>query len=186
LPSEAIIADAIKYAIRAGEFLHAQGMNSFYAGRLEAMIGYSVVDLGEVNVALCRYRDSAPGCVGAKENPHDFEAMAGGFGWTVAHECARYGTLPKNFDKWSLRETAQGQTVAHIFAQHSDDPFPSDFDQWDMVNNDGWSVAHFAAAHGKLPKDFDQWNLIHPGGKTVRNIADEYERNHKKSPKMGM
>jgi hypothetical protein len=68
LPSETIIADAIIYAVRAGEIMQAQGMNSVYAGRLEAMIKYSVVDLGEVNAALSRYRTTAPDCVATKEN----------------------------------------------------------------------------------------------------------------------
>lgn len=108
-----------------------------------------------------------------------------GSGWTVAHECARYGYLPDNFDQWSLRERLQKQTVAHIFAR-AGGKFPPEFNQWHMVNNGDWSVAHIAASHGNLPKDFDQWELVTPGGKTVRDIADEYDRNHKNLPKMGM
>ena len=119
--------------------------------------------------------------------PLDFDQLdlAADSGWTVAHECARYGYLPDNFDKWDLREKHQGATVAHIFAQ-AGGKFPPEFNQWHLVNNDCWSVAHFAAKHGSLPNDFDQWDLVHPGGKTVRDIAKEYDRNHKNSPKMGM
>jgi hypothetical protein len=63
LPSETIVADAIIYAVRAGEAYQTQGMDSACAGRLEAMIRYSVVDLGEVNAAISRYRNATPGCV---------------------------------------------------------------------------------------------------------------------------
>jgi hypothetical protein len=119
--------------------------------------------------------------------PLDFDRLdlAANTGWTVAHECARYGYLPNNFDQWDLREKKQGVTVAHIFAMCGES-FPQGFDQWGLTSNSGWSVAHIAARRGNLPADFDQWDLVSPDGETVRDIAEEYERNHKNSPKMGM
>jgi hypothetical protein len=29
---------------------------------------------------------------------------------------------------------------------------PEEFDKWDIADNSGWTVAHDAAAEGKLPK----------------------------------
>ena len=33
---------------------------------------------------------------------------------------------------------------------------PSDFDQWKLSNEIGWTVAHEASKYGHLPTDFDQ------------------------------
>lgn len=42
----------------------------------------------------------------------------------------------------------------------------------DTENGDGWTLAHIAAAHGRLPHDFDRWGLrAHPDGETVAHTA---------------
>jgi hypothetical protein len=47
---------------------------------------------------------------------------------------------------------------------------PSGF-RWDMCNISGWTLAHSAAAHGRLPTNFTQWGLADKVGKTVAHVA---------------
>ena len=42
-----------------------------------------------------------------------------------------------------------------------------DFDQWDLKNPDGWSVAHEAARTGHLPPGFTRWEIRDTDGWTV-------------------
>ncbi len=82
---------------------------------------------------------------------------------------ARRGTLPADFDNWELTDD-RGQSVAHVAATHGH--LPKDFDQWGIATPSGFTVAHTAAVHGHLPEDFDQWEMTDNEGATVR---DEYE-----------
>ena len=70
-------------------------------------------------------------------------------GWTVAHEMASRGHLPKSFSQWGL------------------------------CDNFAWSVAHQAAYSGNLPanfhKDFpDGWILEDNAGHSVKEWAIQY------------
>ena len=49
---------------------------------------------------------------------------------------------------------------------------PADFDQWDLADEDGMTVAHTAAKSGHLPPDFDRWDLADKRGQTVREVAE--------------
>lgn len=55
--------------------------------------------------------------------------------------------------------------------------FPSDFNQWEIKNVMGWTVAHEAALYGNLPPDFNQWELKDNEGTTVLEV-------HQKSRKV--
>jgi hypothetical protein len=83
---------------------------------------------------------------------------------------AREGELPDGFYQWDLANN-NGFTVAHEAAFSG--YLPCDFDQWDMTNNSGWTVAHMAAEGGNLPCDFDQWKLTTYSGWTVAHSAAE-------------
>ena len=47
---------------------------------------------------------------------------------------------------------------------------PKDFNQWELADKDGWTVAHEVAAHGYLPNDFQLWDLTDKEGRTVRKV----------------
>jgi hypothetical protein len=47
----------------------------------------------------------------------------------------------------------------------------SDFDQWTLANENGWSAAHCAATCGRLPVDFNQWDIADANGRTVGHTA---------------
>jgi hypothetical protein len=64
--------------------------------------------------------------------------------------------LPDGFQDWELADY-WGWTVAHEAAKHG--CLPPDFDRWELATNSGWTVAHVAAEHGHLPPDFDRWEL---------------------------
>ena len=57
--------------------------------------------------------------------------------------------------------------LRELFNQARDGTLPPDFDQWDIANNHGWTVAHEAAAAQHLPPDFDRWELANEDGYTV-------------------
>lgn len=57
-----------------------------------------------------------------------------------------------------------------------DDNLPTDFDQWDLADKYGHTVAHVAAKHGNLPTDFNQWNLKNNHNWTVRDIKNMRDR----------
>ena len=52
-----------------------------------------------------------------------------------------------------------------------------DFDQWGIMNNEGWTVAHSAAFYGHLPLDFDRWDLKDFAEWSVRDIHDLWKKN---------
>ncbi len=79
-------------------------------------------------------------------------------------------TFPKSFDQWELADE-NGWTVAHIAAVTNH--LPEDFSLWSLASNTGWTVAHTAAAYGYLPKDF---HLTHPDiWKLKSNIGTSVE-----------
>jgi hypothetical protein len=68
---------------------------------------------------------------------------------------ARAGVLPHDFNKWDMANE-DGWTVAHWAALCG---FPVNFDQWDLADKNGRTVAHVAALYETLPVNFDQWGL---------------------------
>ena len=81
---------------------------------------------------------------------------------------ARDGTLPTDFDRWDLADE-QGWSVAHEAAHCNN--LPRGFDQWDLADYRGWTVAHEAAAHGGLPKDFTGGHWQDRKGTTVYGVV---------------
>jgi hypothetical protein len=71
--------------------------------------------------------------------------------YTVAHAAALRGTLPHDPTLWTIGES-YGWPVALQMAE-SPHPMPEGFDQWDLSDGDGWTVAHEAALQAKLPPD---------------------------------
>jgi hypothetical protein len=83
---------------------------------------------------------------------------------TLAHAAAVFGILPSDFDRWELADD-DGVTVAHMAALHG--AMPKGFDKWELANVNGVTVAHVAAESGHLPDDFNQWHLADNDGNTV-------------------
>ena len=76
--------------------------------------------------------------------------------------------LPPDFNQWSLRSEVSGETVAHLYLMELWRPMPASFDQWDLTNRTGSTVAHEAVrvaynlgndAIGALPPDRSIWLL---------------------------
>jgi hypothetical protein len=86
-------------------------------------------------------------------------------------EQAREGTLPNGFDQWDLADN-DGRTVAHHAAWHGH--LLVEFDRWGLANNVGWTVAHVAAWNGHLPVGFDQWDLADNSGRTVEEVLRKW------------
>ena len=81
-----------------------------------------------------------------------------------------HGCVPDGFNQWDLREEIlhrydRGLTVAHTALVLN--CLPEDFDQWGIVDKNGWTVAHTAADLRKLPENFNQWDLRTMHGDTV-------------------
>jgi hypothetical protein len=81
---------------------------------------------------------------------------------------ARAGALPADFDQWDLAD-ADGMTVAQVAAMYGH--LPADFDQWGLANGNGWTVAHSTARWSHLPAHFGQWDLTDRDGQAVAHVA---------------
>jgi hypothetical protein len=78
---------------------------------------------------------------------------------------AQEGNLSADSSQWSLID-GDGWTVAHTAAAQG--CLPIDFIQWDPTDDEfGWTVGHTAATDGHLPADFDQWGLADNDGLTI-------------------
>jgi hypothetical protein len=60
-----------------------------------------------------------------------------------------------------------------LFKMAQNGTLPVGFNQWNLTNEHGWSVAHVAAYCGHLPDDFNQWDLVDNNGTTVAHVATE-------------
>jgi hypothetical protein len=76
--------------------------------------------------------------------------------------------FPPDFDQWELAE-ANGRTIAHRAARYG--LLPVSFNQWDLADKDGWTVAHVAAEHAHLPSTFNRWGIADNAGRTVAKVA---------------
>jgi hypothetical protein len=72
-----------------------------------------------------------------------------------------------DLEKWAkwMHADVYGWTTAHsaVFSGS----LPADFDQWTLATNKGWSVAHEAVKYDYLPDSFDQWSIADKKGWTV-------------------
>lgn len=87
------------------------------------------------------------------------------------HDLACEGRLAQDFDQWDLKNP-DGWSVAHEAARTGH--LPPDFTRWEIRDADGWTVAHEAAMHGSLPPDFNKWDLADFDGYTVAHTAAEH------------
>ncbi|NCC04458.1 MAG: ankyrin repeat domain-containing protein [Proteobacteria bacterium] len=87
------------------------------------------------------------------------------------HDLACEGRLAQDFDQWDLKNP-DGWSVAHEAARTGH--LPPDFTRWEILDADGWTVAHEAAMLGSLPPDFNQWDLADFDGYTVAHTAAEH------------
>ncbi len=89
--------------------------------------------------------------------PRDFNIwdLADNKNKSVAHVAAEHGNIPKGFDwkHYGLMRDNEGRTVYHAAARGG--CLPEWFDMWDAADEDGFTVAHFAACHNNLPGNFD-------------------------------
>jgi hypothetical protein len=64
-----------------------------------------------------------------------------------------------------------GQSYKEYVAMAKNGTLPADFDQWELANEYGWTVAHVAAQWGYLPvlgpETFSRWDLADGYGSTV-------------------
>lgn len=80
----------------------------------------------------------------------DFEVCSSLDGRSVAHEAVKRGRLPKDFDKWEIKDD-EGWSVAHEAGYWGN--LPEDFNKWGIKDNRGWSVAAMCAKWRKLIKN---------------------------------
>ena len=83
-------------------------------------------------------------------------------------EQAREGMLPPEFDQWDLSNES-GWSVAHVAA--SEDHLPTDFDRWGIANVAGCAVAHVQAIHGLARWGFERWDMSDKYGWSVAHSA---------------
>lgn len=82
-----------------------------------------------------------------------------------------HNCLPKDFNnQWEIKND-QGYTIAHAAAYYR--VLPKGFNKWGLRDNNKLSVAHVSAAaeRGSLPEGFNQWNLSTDSGWTVAHVA---------------
>ena len=72
----------------------------------------------------------------------------------LAHHAATRNLIPKDGSLLYQIKDDEGFTAAHVAAAHG--YLPEDFNQWELCNNSGWTVAHEAANAGCLPSDFGE------------------------------
>jgi hypothetical protein len=78
---------------------------------------------------------------------------------------AKEGALPADFNQWDLVGN-DGWTIAHESAMRG--TIPASFSYWGALGGvRGWTVAHIAANHQNLPDDFNQWSIADKDGLTV-------------------
>jgi hypothetical protein len=77
--------------------------------------------------------------------------------------------LPEDFEEWELLDE-YGDTVAHVAAKSG--ALPEGFNRWDLMNHEGETVAHVAAKTRLLVlhKKFNQWEMVNKKGETVAEV----------------
>lgn len=80
--------------------------------------------------------------------------------------------------KAAIKEAAPEamRTSANFFAARYG-LLPDNFNEWGMVDESGWSVAHEAALYGHLPDGFEHMDLADRKGVTVAEAKAQGERN---------
>jgi hypothetical protein len=88
--------------------------------------------------------------------------------YALACADAESGDLHVGFDQWDMSDE-EGWSVAHHAVMCG--PLPDDFNGWAIHDLHGWTVAHVAARCGHLPEGFTLWTLADDKGRTVAQEA---------------
>ena len=85
---------------------------------------------------------------------------------------SKYHCFPEEFDQWDLRNQA-GSTIAHAYVWRY--PLPKTFDKWYLKNHNNTPVFVFwYHVNGEIPDWFNDWDMvITDDGETCREV---YER----------
>lgn len=76
--------------------------------------------------------------------------------------------LPDGFNDWGM--VINDETISHVAARYL--VLPSTFDQWDIRDKNGWSVAHVTASYDSHRTHYGlPWDLRGPNGITVAHVA---------------
>ena len=88
---------------------------------------------------------------------------------TIGHFLARQKRLPEGFSQWELADN-NGWTIAHEAARVGKLPVKS-FQNWTLADNKGWTVAHeIIKANKKISKKFHEWYVKDNRGITVFDL----------------
>lgn len=63
--------------------------------------------------------------------------------------------------------------IEDVLAIARESGFPDGFDQWELCDESGWTVAHEAAKADNLSDDFSRWDMMDKNGKTVIGVYNE-------------
>jgi|GEM_PF-1912106 len=106
-----------------------------------------------------------------KEQINELLTLANNSNVTLAHMAAVNGNLPQGFNKWDLKDN-KSKTVAHVAAEHGNLPEDFDWKRYGLMrDNEGRTVYHAAAEGGCLPEWFHEWNMADEDGWTVAHFA---------------
>ena len=64
--------------------------------------------------------------------------------------------------------------IGELYKLASKGALPDGFDQYDLADNNGWTVGHSLGLHGHLPDDFNHYDLADHNGLTVAQVAEAY------------
>lgn len=79
------------------------------------------------------------------------------------------GTLPPDFNDWDVKDE-HGTPLAHFAAIHS--LLPAGFDGWEIESDSGATTMRMLLGVGAdVPKDFDDWFRLVDGRRTVIDCA---------------
>ena len=100
----------------------------------------------------------------------------------IDRELRTHNMFPSDFPDWLIELGKDGQPLViqlvklqGMFFTH--EHFCKGFNQWDLVDKYGRTLAHFAAIyHSKLfGEDFAYWDLKDRTGRTVREVVDMFQ-----------
>lgn len=63
------------------------------------------------------------------------------------------------------------EDFAALIADAKQGLIPADSEKWEIYNEDGLTLAHFAAKYGYLPKGFNKWNLKSEDGRLAVGVT---------------
>lgn len=101
-----------------------------------------------------------------------------------AYEKALAGKLNAFAEEWGMRNSESKCLAVQILWDKKEVlNDPERFDRWDIwLDEYNETLAHYAALFHWLPKEFDQWNLKDNSGRTVAHSLAEYLKDDQSFP----